>query len=176
MQIGIFNDDIIEQRGQSANLKTWGKYNCFTHRAHQEQKRAVTTAGKGGYIATVKKIYGAPPPSLEDHHEVIEDIQTIVQVMKTQGYELEGLVKFKAVLARSNSAVMAQLDQMNETMNSIQAQLKNTCLSTNQPSDTKKKVLLLDLQEKFYSREQNLIIKERRTPRGIVPQENNGRK
>ena len=60
-------------RGQNKKL--------FFHRAHQEQKRAAKTAGKGGYTATVQKIYSATPPSLEEYHEVIEYIQTIVQGM-----------------------------------------------------------------------------------------------
>ena len=55
---------------------------------------------------TVQKIYGAPLPFLEDHHEVIEDIQTIVKEMQTQDYDLEGLSQANAVLTSSNSAVM----------------------------------------------------------------------
>ena len=80
-QTGIFNDDIREWRKQSADLKTWAKYKLFFHQSHQEQKRAVTTAGKGGYTATVQNIYSAPPPSPEEHHEATEDIKTIVQEM-----------------------------------------------------------------------------------------------
>ena len=67
-----------EWRRQSADLKTWAKY-IFFHRAHREQKRAVPTAGKGGYTATVQNIYGATLNSPEEHHEVIKYIQTIVQ-------------------------------------------------------------------------------------------------
>ena len=47
-QTVIFNDDIREWRRQSADLKTWVKYKLFFHQAHREQKRAVTTARKGG--------------------------------------------------------------------------------------------------------------------------------
>ena len=61
-QMVIFNEIIREWRQQSANLKTWVKHKLFFHRAHQDQKRAVTTAGKGGYTATVQHIYSAPPP------------------------------------------------------------------------------------------------------------------
>ena len=46
----------------------------------------------------MQNIYGAPPPSLEDHHEVIEDMQTIVQGMQTQVYDLEVLAQANAVL------------------------------------------------------------------------------
>ena len=51
------------RRGQNTSF-------CF-HRAHREQKRAVTTAGKGGHTATVQNIYGAPHPP-EEHHETID--------------------------------------------------------------------------------------------------------
>ena len=32
----------------------------------------------------VQNIYGSPPPPLEEHHETIEDIQTIVQGIQAQ--------------------------------------------------------------------------------------------
>ena len=118
------NDDIREWIRQSAGLKTWKKYKLFLHQEHREYKRDVTTAGKGGYTATVKKIYGAPPPSPEDHHEVIEDIKKIVQVIRTRGYELEELAQDNAVLTTSNSSVMAQLEHMTVTMNAMQEELK----------------------------------------------------
>ena len=87
----------------------------------------------GGYTAKVQNIYGAPPPSTEEHHEVIKDIQTIMQWMWTQTYELEGLAQANAVLTISNSAVMAQLSQTTVTMNDMQAQLKTlTSAQSNQ--------------------------------------------
>ena len=55
-QTRIFNDDIIERRRKSADLKTWEKYKLFFYQSHREQERAVTTAGKGGYTATVKNL------------------------------------------------------------------------------------------------------------------------
>ena len=88
-ETGIFNDDIIEWRRQSANLKTWEKYKNNFHRAHREEKIAVTNTGKVGYTAAVQNIYGAPSPSPEYHREVIEYIQTIFQGMQSQGYDLE---------------------------------------------------------------------------------------
>ena len=90
-QTGFFNDDIQEWRRQSSYLKTWRKYKLFFHQLHREQKIAATTAGKGGYTTAVKNIYGAPPPPQEKHHEVIEDIQTTVQGIQAQSYDLEGL-------------------------------------------------------------------------------------
>ena len=84
---GIFNDDIRDWRRQSADLKTWAKYIYFFLIAHKEQKREVTTTGKGGYTATEQNIYGAPPLSLEEHHETLEVIQKIVQGMWTHWKE-----------------------------------------------------------------------------------------
>ena len=72
----------------------------------------------------VQNIYGEPPPPPEEHHEVIEDIQTILQGIQIQGYEIAGMTQDNAVLISSNYVVMAQLEQMNVTMNTMQAQLK----------------------------------------------------
>ena len=55
---------------------------------------------------------------------MIDDIQSIVQGMQTQIYDLEELAQANAVVTSLNSAVMTQLAQMNLTMNVIQAQLK----------------------------------------------------
>ena len=79
----------------------------------------VTTAVKVGYTATLQNIYSEPPSSPEDHHEAIEYIQTIVQGIQTQVCNLEGLAQANAVLTTLNSAVMAQLEQMTMTMNSM---------------------------------------------------------
>ena len=157
-QKGIFNDDIRKWRRQSADLKTWAKYKLCFHRAHQEQKRAVTTAGKVWYTSTVQNIHGAPPPSPEEHHDVIKDIHTIVQVMQTQCYDLEGLAQANAVLTRSNYAVMAKLAHMTVNINSIQMQLI-TLASAQTNQARPKQVLLLELREQFHSWKQNLLSK-----------------
>ena len=47
---------------------------------------------------------------------------------------------------------------------------KNTRLSTKQPSEAKKKVLLLELREQFHSQEKNLLSKENGTSIGRVLQ------
>ena len=78
-----FNKDIREWRRQTPNLKTCDTFKTFPHQAHREKRREITTAGKGGYAATVKNIYGVPPPPPEDHLEEIENLNTIVQGMQT---------------------------------------------------------------------------------------------
>ena len=77
---------------------------------------------KRGYTSTAQNIYSETPPSPEEHYEVIKDIQTIVQGMQTQGYELEGLAQANAVLTSSKYAVMAQFTHMTVTMNAMQSQ------------------------------------------------------
>ena len=72
----------------------------------------------------MQKIYSAPPPYPEEHHEVIKYTQIILQGIQTQGYKLEGLAQVNAVLFISNSALMAQLAYMTVNMNAMQAQLK----------------------------------------------------
>ena len=84
----------------------------------------MTTAGKGGCTTAVQNIYVLPPPQPEYHHKSIELLNTTVQVMQIQSYELEGLAQENAVITSSNSEVMAQLAQMIVTMNVMQKQLK----------------------------------------------------
>ena len=77
-QMMVFNDNIREWQSQATDKKTWGKFNILFHRYHCKQRKSVTTAGKGGYTAAVQNIYGVPPPSPEEHHEVIDHINIIV--------------------------------------------------------------------------------------------------
>ena len=106
-QTGIFNNKICEWIRQTIDQKTWEKDKLFFQQSHREKRRAVTTAEKVGYTATVQNIYDAPPPPPEDHHEAIEYIQTIVQGMQTQSYHMEGISQANSVLTISKSAVMS---------------------------------------------------------------------
>ena len=72
-------------------------------------------------MAAVHNIYIVPPHPLEEHHEVIENFNTIIQGMQTNTYDLEGLAQVNAVFSSSNSEVMAQ---MTVTTNAVQDQLK----------------------------------------------------
>ena len=69
----------------------------------------VTTIGKVAYTAEVKNIYGVPPPPPEDNQKAIENLNTIVQGMQIQTYELEGLEQANILITRSNSAVMEKI-------------------------------------------------------------------
>ena len=57
----------------------------------------------------LQNIYSVPPPPPEEHHKAIDNLNTIVQGMQTQSYELEVLVQANAVLTSSKSEVMVQL-------------------------------------------------------------------
>ena len=86
----------------------------------------------------MQKIYnGAPPPSPEEHHEVIESYKKILQGTSTQDYDREGLAQANAVFTISKSGVMAQLAHMTVTMNAMQAQLKTLASAKTNQSRSK---------------------------------------
>ena len=58
-----FTNNIREWHLESTKLKTWATLKVFLHWAHKNQRREVTTTGKGGHTAAVQNIYGVPPPS-----------------------------------------------------------------------------------------------------------------
>ena len=87
----------------------------------------------------MQNIHVIPPPPPEEHHEAVNDIYTMVKGIQTQSYELEGLAQANALLTISKSVVMAQLTQINVTLNAIQAQLKTLeSAQTNQTSPRRK--------------------------------------
>ena len=59
-----------------------------------------------------------------DSIEVFLALNTTVQRIQSQIYDLEGMAHANEVLTRSKSSVMVQLAQINVTMNATQAQLK----------------------------------------------------
>ena len=77
----------------------------------------------------VQNIYILLTPPPKEHHNVIDNLNTIVQVMQTQNYELEVFAQANAGLTRSKSAVMEQLSYMTMTMNAMQVQLKTFSLA-----------------------------------------------
>ena len=56
---------------------------------------------------TVQNIYVLPPPSIEEHHKTIDNLNTIEKEIKTQIYDLEGLAQANSVLTSSKSAAIA---------------------------------------------------------------------
>ena len=133
------NKNIREWRRQTTDQNTWTHYNIFFRQYHCKQSRAVTTAGKGQYTAAVQNIYGVPPPPAEEHNGKIDNLHTITQGIQTHSYEMEGLSQDNAVLTRSNSAVMEQLEHITVTMNNMQAQLKTLASDpTNQTRSNRK--------------------------------------
>ena len=61
-------------------------FKTLFQQAHREQRRAVATAGKGGYTAAVQNIHGVSPRPPEEHHEAIENLNTIIQVIQMHSY------------------------------------------------------------------------------------------
>ena len=138
-QTEIFNDNIRGVAMSSHRPEDMGKFSIFFHQYRHEQRKAVTTTGKGGYTMAVQNIHGIPSIPIEEHHEAIDHISPIVQGMQMQIHDLEVLVKFNAVLTRSNMAVMAQLVQMTVTMNAMQAQLKTLAAAPMKQTRLKRK-------------------------------------
>ena len=56
-----------------------GKFKILFYPDHREQRRAATTAGRGGYATAVQNVYGVTPPPSEEHHKAIDHTNTIVQ-------------------------------------------------------------------------------------------------
>ena len=81
--------------------------------------------------------FNVNPP--EDHHELINHINTIFQGIQIYSHKLEGMAQFNVVLTRSNTAVMALLAQMNVIMNAIQAQLHSLAAEPKNQTSLKRK-------------------------------------
>ena len=118
-QTAMFNEDIRYWRLQTNNQKTWAHFKILFHQAHFDQRKAVTTAGKGGYTVAVQNIYSVPLPPPEEHYEAIDNLHTISQGMHTHSYEVEELSQFNEVLTIYNTSVMSQLAHINVTMNTM---------------------------------------------------------
>eukprot|EP00978_Attheya_sp_CCMP212_P025606 scaffold82631_cov31-Attheya_sp.AAC.1 len=54
----VFNDDIKDWNRLDAKEKMWANFKTHFQRAHRECRKAVTTAGQGGYNALVHNVYG----------------------------------------------------------------------------------------------------------------------
>ena len=87
----------------------------------------------------VQNIYGVLTPPPEEHHKAINNLNTIVQGMNKQSYKLEGREHANIVLTIYNSAVMAQLAQMNVTINALKVQLKTLTSTTTNPTRSNRK-------------------------------------
>eukprot|EP00978_Attheya_sp_CCMP212_P009054 scaffold21347_cov54-Attheya_sp.AAC.4 len=60
LSTAVFNEDTKQWRRKPEAEKTWTVFKTHFQRAHKEWRKAITTAGQGGYNATVNSIYGIP--------------------------------------------------------------------------------------------------------------------
>ena len=111
----------------------------FYHQTHCEQRRVVTTSGKGGYTIVVQNIHGVMPSHSEEHHEVVFNLNTTIQGMHMYICDLEGMAQANADLTRFNSAVMTQLAQMSVTLNSMKERLRILSSATTSQTRSKRK-------------------------------------
>ena len=77
-----------------------------------------------------------------------------------QSNKLEVLAQANAVLKSSNSVVMAQLAQMNVTMNDMQAQIKTFSSATTKPTRTKRKHYYCSFRSNYTHGSKNLSAKQ----------------
>ena len=73
-------------------------------------------------------------------------MNTFVQGIQNQGYDMEGLAKANAFLTSYNSSVMEQSAQIIVTINEIQAQLKTLSATSSNTKITKEEIFLLELR------------------------------
>eukprot|EP00978_Attheya_sp_CCMP212_P030651 scaffold113517_cov39-Attheya_sp.AAC.1 len=97
----VFNEDIKEWRRKPEAEKTWSLFNTHFQRAHKEQRKATTTAGHGGYSATVNSIYGMPTneeqAAQQDLQErAAESLETISDGLSTHQDRISELTQANA--------------------------------------------------------------------------------
>ena len=110
----VFNDDIKQWRRTPDNEKTWEKFKSYFHRAHKERRKAITTAGQGGYNAKANSIYGVP--TTEEHEAQLdlqeraaESLETISDGLSTHQDSISELTQANAVLTNNNTTMAAQM-------------------------------------------------------------------
>jgi len=121
----VFNDDIKQWRRTPDNEKTWEKFKSYFHRAHKERRKAITTAGQGGYNAKANSIYGVP--TTEEHEAQLdlqeraaESLETISDGLSTHQDSISELTQANAVLTNNNTTMAAQMAQMMQQMQTLQ--------------------------------------------------------
>eukprot|EP00978_Attheya_sp_CCMP212_P005238 scaffold11617_cov53-Attheya_sp.AAC.5 len=123
--MAVFNEDIKEWRRKPEAEKTWTLFKTHFQRAHKEQHNATTTAGQGGYSATVNSIYGMPTneeqAAQQDLQErAAESLETISDGLSTHQDIISELTQANAVLSSSNTTLAAQMAQMMQQMQTLQ--------------------------------------------------------
>ena len=157
---GVFKYDIHEWRQQSANLKTWAKYKFSFHQSHQDQKRAVTTSGKGGGVhrngenhirCTTSPLKIAPWDDIRHTNNCAGDASTEIWAGRTGTSQC---IPYQLELHGNGKVGTDDWDHERHA-----GTIKNTHICANQTIKIKMEAVLLELWEKIHYWEQKLIRK-----------------
>eukprot|EP00978_Attheya_sp_CCMP212_P014573 scaffold37188_cov29-Attheya_sp.AAC.7 len=121
----VFNEDIKEWWRKPEAEKTWSLLKTHFQRAHKERRKATTTAGQGGYSATVNSIYGMPTNEEQAAQQDLQEraaksLETISNGLSTHQDSISELTQANAVLSNSNTTLAAQMAQMMQQMQTLQ--------------------------------------------------------
>jgi hypothetical protein len=131
----VFNDDIKDWNRQDSKDKTWANFKTHFQRAHRERRKAVTTAGQGGYNASVHNVYGYNATvnnvygnADDEAHRALQQaaadsLSTIAGGMADNQTNLTELSQANAVLTASNTTMAAQMAQLMSGMQLLQTQM-----------------------------------------------------
>eukprot|EP00978_Attheya_sp_CCMP212_P005970 scaffold13447_cov59-Attheya_sp.AAC.3 len=95
-------------------------------RAHKEWRKAITTAGQGGYNVAINSIYGIPTNKeqaaqfLELQERAAESLETISDGLSTHQDSISDLTQANAVLSTNTTTLAAQMAQMMQQMQTLQ--------------------------------------------------------
>jgi hypothetical protein len=131
----VFNDDIKDWNRLNATEKTWANFKSHFQRAHRERRKAVTTAGQGGYNASVHNVYGYNATvnnvygNAEDdavralQQAATDSLSTIAGGLADNQTGLAELAQANAVLTATNTTMAAQMAQLMSGMQLLQTQM-----------------------------------------------------
>eukprot|EP00978_Attheya_sp_CCMP212_P034432 scaffold144089_cov66-Attheya_sp.AAC.1 len=121
----VFNKDIKQWHRKLETEKTWEVFNTHFQRAHKERRKAITTAGQGGYNVTVNSIYGVQSTEERDatldlQERAAESLETISDGLSSHQDSISELTQANAVLSNNNTTLAAQMTQMMQQMQTLQ--------------------------------------------------------
>jgi hypothetical protein len=125
-QTEVFHDDIKEWNRMKDDAKTWDSFKLHFHRAHQERRKTITTAGQQGYNGAANTVYGNVPN--EEHlamqQAASEALDSISDGLSSHQDSISELTQANAVLSNTNTTMAAQLAQMMQQMTAMQGMMQ----------------------------------------------------
>ena len=171
-QMGIFDDDIREWRRQDMDkiqlfFKMWEKYKYFSPSAPRAEKSGNNRRKRRVHYDSAKHLRfntslsrRAPWGDWRHTNNHVGNLNTRIRYGRT------GTSQFSTYQIKICGNSTVGTDECDHERHA--GATKTTRLSTKQPSEAKKKVLLMELWDQFHSWDKNLLSKESGTLRGIV--------